>query len=223
VSRGARTDDAGRSGLRESLHLIVITDRRLAAPRSVEKVVAAALDAGAGAVQLRDKYRPVRETLALARALRELTRSAGALLFINDRLDVALAAEADGVHVGPDDLPVEAIRRIAPPDLLVGASTDDPLTARRLAAAGADYLGCGAVFGTRTKDVGSEAIGLPRLDEVARAVSIPVVGIGGVTPEGGGRIARETRAAGVACVGAVMAAPDPGAAVRSLLAPFRIR
>lgn len=201
------------------LRLIVITDVALAAPRSVPDVVAAALDAGAPAIQLRDKTAAASTLLEEARELHTLVRRYGALLFINDRVDVALAAGADGVHLGPDDLPVHAARRIAP-NLLIGFSTDDPETARRAQQDGADYIGCGAVFGTRTKDVGEEAIGIDRLNAVADAVSIPVVGIGGVTAENVGQIAG-SRAAGAAIVGAVMAAPDPASAVRSLLAPFR--
>ena len=201
------------------LRLIVITDDGLAAPRDVETVVRAALEAGAPAVQLRAKGVGAGELLERARRLRRLTADAGALLFVNDRLDVALAAGADGVHVGPTDLPLEAVRRAVPNDFLVGVSTDDPEEARRAEAAGADYVGCGAVFGTSTKDVGDEAIGTDGLDRVARAVSIPVVGIGGVTPERAPAVAA-TAASGVAVVGAVMAAADPADAVRRLLAAF---
>ncbi len=201
------------------LRLIVVTDTALAAPRTVRDVVAAALDAGAPAIQLRDKNADASTILAEARELLTLVRRYGALLFINDRIDVALAAGADGVHLGPDDIPVQAARRIAP-KLLIGYSTDDPEEARRAQDAGADYIGCGAVFGTRTKDVGGEAIGIDRLNNVVDAASIPVVGIGGVTVENVHEIGR-SRAAGAAVVGAVMAAEDPASTVRSLLAAFR--
>ena len=204
------------------LRLIVITDRRLASPRSVSDVVAAALGAGAPAVQLRDKEASARDLAEQARRLLPLTRQAGALLFINDRLDVALATGADGVHLGPDDLPLAAARSIAPPPFLIGCSTDDPVTARRLEGEGADYIGCGAVFGTGTKDVGGERIGTARLDEVARAVAIPVVGIGGVSVENISEVAA-TRAAGAAVVSALMAATDPAEAVRRLLRSFSTR
>jgi thiamine-phosphate pyrophosphorylase len=145
-----------------------------------------------------------------------MTRLAGALLFVNDRVDVALAAEADGAHVGPTDLPLAALRRWVPSTFLLGYSTDDPDEARRAEAAGADYLGCGAVYRTRSKDVGDEAIGPTGLHRVARAVGIPVVGIGGITPERASELAA-TGAAGVAVMGAIMAADDPGGAVRDLL------
>ena len=204
------------------LRLIVITDRDLAAPRSIGAVVEAALRAGAPAIQLRDKQASARELAELARALLPLTRAANALLFINDRVDVALATGADGVHLGPDDLPVDAARRIAGGALLIGASTDDPDRARQLERDGASYIGCGAVFGTNTKAVGGEKIGLARLDEVARAVRIPVVGIGGITPENSRALAH-TAAAGAAVVSAVMAAADPEAATRALVAAWGSR
>ncbi len=203
------------------LRLIVITDRALAAPRAVEHVVRAALEAGAPAIQLRDKAADARALFEQARALRRLTRAHGALLFVNDRLDVALAAGADGVHLGPDDLPVAAARRAVPPDFLVGFSTDDPETARRAAADGAVYIGCGAVFGTRTKDVGDEHIGPPGLKRVVDAVRVPVLGIGGVTADTVAELAR-VGAAGAAVVGAVMKADDVAAIVRALLAPFQV-
>ena len=198
------------------LRLIVITDAVLATPRSVVDVVAAALRAGAPAIQLRMKDTPARELLDAARVLLERTRAAGALLFVNDRVDVALAAGADGVHLGPDDLPVAAVRSAVPPGFLIGYSTDDAARAARAERDGADYVGCGAVFGTTSKDVGGEAIGTDRLDQVARAVRIPVVGIGGIGTGNVAQVAR-TAAAGIAVIGAVMSAPDPGSATRTLL------
>ncbi len=201
------------------LRLIVITDRALAAPRAVEHVVRAALEAGAPAIQLRDKSADARSLFEQARALLPLTRAHGALLFVNDRLDVALAAGADGVHLGPDDLPVVAARHAVPPGFLVGYSTDDPDLARRAAADGAAYIGCGAVFGTRTKDVGDERIGPEGLQRVVAAVRVPVIGIGGVTVDNVAELAR-AGAAGAAVVGAVMKADDVAATVRALLAPF---
>jgi len=201
------------------LRLIVITDRALAAPRAVEDIVRAALDAGAPAIQLRDKAADARALYEQARKLLPLTRRAGALLFLNDRLDVALAAGADGVHLGPDDLPVAAARRAVPADFLVGFSTDDPVLARRAAADGAAYVGCGAVFGTTTKDVGNERIGPEGLRRVVQAVDVPVIGIGGVTPANVAELAR-VGAAGAAVIGAIMKAEDVAEAVRFLLAPF---
>lgn len=208
--------------LRRRLRLIVITDRELARPRSVVEVVASALGAGAPAIQLRAKADTSRELYEAGRELLPLTREAGALLFVNDRLDVALALGADGVHVGPEDVPVGPIRAAAPEGFLVGTSTDEPDEARRLVADGADYIGCGTVYETETKPAAGDVIGLARLDRVAAAVDVPVVGIGGVSVERSAEVAK-TRASGVAVIGAVMKAPDVEGAVRGLLAPWRDR
>ena len=225
--------------LADRLRLIVITDVALARPRTVIDVVRAAVRAGAPAVQLRDKEASARELFETGRAVLPIVRDAGALFFVNDRVDVALALGADGVHVGPDDVPVSAVRAsvervrgVAGGDergadrsgdartFLVGTSTDDPQTARRLVAEGADYIGCGTVYATSTKaDVG-EVIGLDGLQRVVAAVDVPVVGIGGIDAARSAEVAAGTTAAGVAVVGAVMRAEDVGEAVERLLAPW---
>jgi len=212
--RGSPRSD--RPLLREALRLLVVTDAHLAAPRSIHDVTQAALSAGARAFQIRAKGLSARELLTLTHQLHPPIRRAGALLFLNDRADVALAAGADGVHLGPNDPPLRAIRQAAPSPFLIGYSTDDPDQAIAAAAAGADYIGCGAVWGTTTKDVGGEAIGIDRLRAVARSVSIPVVAIGGITAVRAQEVAR-TEAVGVAVVGAIMSAADPASATRSLL------
>ncbi len=198
----------------------MVTDPDSAAPRSVVEVVAASLQAGAPAVQLRNKGQCARELVAVGRELRSLTRAVGALLFVNDRLDVALAVDADGVHLGPDDLPVAAVRSAAPAGFLIGRSADQVSVARRAAADGADYVGCGTVYSTATKLDAGSVIGLEGLRAVVEGVDIPVVGIGGIDAQ---RAAEVTAAgaAGVAVVGAVMSANDPGAAVEALLSAGR--
>ena len=205
-----------------SLRLIVLTDRGLAAPSTIDEVVEKALLAGAPAIQLRDKAASAGELLEVGQRLRKLTRRLGALLFVNDRLDVALAAGADGVHVGPEDLPVAALRARVPAGFLIGYSSDDIAQAQRAVAAGADYIGCGAVYGTTTKTGAGAAIGLERLNAMATEIDAPVVGVGGITPERAGEVAA-TRAAGVAVAGGVMAASDPAEAVRRLMEPFQSR
>ncbi|MGK7311697.1 MAG: thiamine phosphate synthase [Candidatus Longimicrobiales bacterium M2_2A_002] len=202
-----------------------MTDAGAAAPRAVDQVVAEALEAGAPAIQLRDKNATPAELYQEALELVDLTRTFGARLFINDRLDVALAAGADGVHLGPDDLPIPAARAAASaagrPEILIGASTDRPETARQLAADGADYIGCGAVSGTPSKEgLEDERIGPEGLRAVVEAVDVPVVGIGGVDTGNVADIAR-TGAVGAAVIRAVMSADDIGAAVKALLDAFR--
>ena len=161
----------------------------LARPRALSDVVREALAAGAPTVQLRLKSASARELLEAAQTLMPIVRSAGALFIVNDRLDVALAAGADGVHLGPDDPPVKDVRRVADArsgvadTFIVGYSTDTTDEAARAEAEGADYLGVGAVYATANKSDAGDVIGLKGLRRVVKAVSIPVVAIGGITPE----------------------------------------
>ena len=207
---------SGGSDLERLLRLVVLTHPRPAGGRSLPAVVSECLEAGCRAIQLRDKDASGLELYGQAVELRELTRSFGALLVVNDRLDVALAVRADGVHLGPDDLPVEAVRKRVRRPFLVGYSTDDPATGRTAARAGADYLGVGAVYGTKSKiGLEKEAVGPKRVGEVARASGLACVGIGGITPDNARAVAAE--GAGVAVLGAVMHAERPGKVVEELL------
>jgi|TARA_B100000678_G_scaffold101957_1_gene85123 thiamine-phosphate diphosphorylase len=205
--------------------LTVITDEVLARPRALSGVVREALAGGAPTIQLRLKSASARELLEAAQTLMPVVRSAGALFIVNDRLDVALAAGADGVHLGPDDLPVKDVRRVADArsgvadTFIVGYSTDTTDEAARAEAEGADYLGVGAVYATANKSDAGDVIGLKGLRRVVKAVSIPVVAIGGITPERAPAVAK-TGACGSATIGAVMSAAEPAEAVRELLLPF---
>lgn len=196
---------------------MILTDPSPRCGRSLPEVVDACLEAGATAVQLREKGAAGGALYRQALRLRPVARSHGALFLVNDRADVALAAGADGVHLGPEDPPVGPVRHAAPAGFVIGYSTDDPEEAREAAARGADYLGVGAVFGTRTKPgLEDEAIGTDRLREVLEAAGLPGVGIGGVTPANAREVYRA--GAGVAVLGAVMDAGDPASVVRDLLA-----
>jgi thiamine-phosphate pyrophosphorylase len=204
------------SALADRLRLIVVTDPECGGGRTVPEVVRAALRGGAPAIQLRGKEMAAREMAELARALLAETRAAGALLFVNDRVDVALAVGADGAHVGQDDLPAAAARRIAPPGFLLGVSAETAELAREAERDGADYVGTGPVYPTGSKADAGEAVGVGRVAEVAAAVGIPVVGIGGIDAANAAAVVG-AGAAGVAVISAVMRAPDPEAAVRALL------
>lgn len=218
---GAQPQTSGRQrAARLDLRLIVITDRTAARGRHLLDILTRCLKAGAPAIQVRDKSATARELLQLTIAIRALPAPHPFLLFVNDRIDVALAAGADGAHLGSDDIPLPAARAAAPPPFLLGWSTDDADVAKAAETAGADYIGCGAVFGTSNKaEAGTERIGPARLAEVVRAVRIPVVGIGGITP-GNVRDVASTGAAGVAVIGSVMGADDVGDAVTRLLDTF---
>ncbi len=205
-----------REELARRLGLIVITDRERAHPRTLIDVVGEALRAGAPAIQLRDKRHPPRHTFSLAQRLRADTRAAQALFFVNDRMDLALATQADGVHLGPTDLPVAAVRKIAPAGFLIGYSAREPEAAREAIAAGADYVGCGSVFSTQTKAGVGGAIGLNGLKAMVAAVDVPVVGIGGITANRALSVFR-TGAVGCAMVSGIMEAANPGRTVKRVL------
>lgn len=206
---------ASGESLRRRLRVMVVTHPRPATGRPLPEVVAACLAGGATAVELRDKEASGRRLWEQARRLLGPVREHGALLVVNDRADVALAAGADGVHLGPEDVPVAAVRRFAPDGFLIGYSTDRPEEARAAADAGASYLGVGAVFGTGSKEgLEEEAIGPERVREVLSAAGLPGVGIGGITPRNAAAVARA--GAGVAVLSAAVHADDPEAAVRAL-------
>jgi len=183
------------------------------------EVVRALLDAGIRLFQYRDKRASDGERVVIAQRLAEAVRAAGGLLLVNDRADIAIAAGADGAHLGQDDLPLEAGRALLGNDRVLGASASYLPELEPIRAAGCDYLGFGAVFGTETKP-DAEYAGLDLLEQACRASSLPVVGIGGITlaraPE---VIARG--AAGVAVVSALFRAENPRAAGRALLAAVK--
>ena len=177
-------------------------------------VAEAALEAGAPTLQVRLKSGTDADRYRLARAIAERCRAAGASCLINDRPDLAVAVDADGVHVGADDLPVPAVRRVVGPDALVGGTARDPETGRRLVAEGASYLGVGPTFPSGTKEFG-EFPGLAFVRAAAAETSLPAFAIGGVSVKN----VPEVLAAGgrrVAVSGAICRAEDPAAAAAAL-------
>jgi thiamine-phosphate pyrophosphorylase len=197
------------------LSLYLVTDDAVARGRSVERIVREALSGGATAVQLREKSTPAREFVEHAERLRAITTAAGVALIVNDRVDVALAVDADGVHVGQADLPADRARGLLGDERVLGVTVSDGRLARRAHLDGADYLGSTAVFATSTKPDGGPPLGLAALRELVLASSLPVVAIGGIHA-GNARSVLETGVAGIAVVSAILAADDPRAAAREL-------
>ncbi|MEF8937533.1 thiamine phosphate synthase [Halobacteriaceae bacterium SHR40] len=193
----------------------LVTQENLSAGRSTESIVTDALAGGVDAVQVREKDRSAADQLRVARALREPTAEAGVALVVNDRVDVAVAAAADGVHLGQDDLPVETARQQLGEDAIIGQSVSTVEEATVAEAAGADYLGVGTIYNTDSKDDAGAAIGLDAVEAIADAVEIPLVGIGGVTPERAPDVAA-AGADGAAVITAITQADDPAAATREL-------
>lgn len=196
----------------DRLRLYLVADPDLCQEPLV-KSVAAALAGGVTAVQLRAKSLNDRQAVALGRQLREVTTSHGALFLVNDRLDIALATGADGVHLGVTDLHPADARRIAPPGFIIGYSPDDASDVA--GATAASYYGIGPVFGTASKADAGQALGLDQLAERIAASPLPVVGIGGIDADTArGVIARG--AIGVAVISAVLGSKDPRAAAREI-------
>jgi thiamine-phosphate pyrophosphorylase len=200
--------------------LCVITQQVDHLGRGHLEVARAALAGGATMIQLRDKALVTRALLELAKQIRSLTRLQGAAFIVNDRVDIARASEADGVHLGAEDLPIAAARQLLGAGAQIGASVDTPEGARRAEKAGATYLGVGPIYATGSKPDAGEAIGLGRLSRLRRAVSIPLLAIGGLTCDNVEGIIR-AGADGIAVISAVSQAPDMVAATAQLLQRIR--
>jgi thiamine-phosphate pyrophosphorylase len=186
--------------------LYLITDReqtRMPLPEAVRQ----ALDGGVRAVQLREKDLPVRELLALARDLRTLTGEYGAKLFINDRVDVAVAVGADGVHLGQRSMPASAVRKIVGTTMLIGVSTHSAGEARAAQAEGADFITFGPVFETPSKAPYGPPLGPIAIREVKNEVALPVFAIGGIR-SGNLLPVLSAGADGVAMISAILSAED---------------
>ncbi|MDR2528181.1 MAG: thiamine phosphate synthase [Synergistaceae bacterium] len=168
-----------RESLRRALLLYVIPDRGIGAPLSLEEQTRLALDGGATAIQLRDKSMDGGELLETAKRMGALCREKGVLFIVNDRLDVALLSGADGVHLGQSDLPAAEVRRLAHRPFVIGASAHTAREARDAEAAGVDYLGVGAVFGTGSKG-DAKVIGVAGCRETTKRTSLPCAAIGGI-------------------------------------------
>ncbi|HEV7208867.1 MAG TPA: thiamine phosphate synthase [Mycobacteriales bacterium] len=204
------------------LTLYLVTDTRMCAERGVLTTVTEAVRGGVTAVQLRDSDASVRGLCAIAAALVDRLAGTGVPLLVNDRLDVALAAGAQGVHLGQSDLPVESARAIAGPAFLIGLSVStaqEVSNVARLAAGTVDYLGVGPVFPTPTKPQAAPAVGLDGLAELRRSAALPCIAIGGINKDNAGAV-RATGVEGLAVVSAICASDDPAGAA-TLLAGIR--
>jgi len=202
--------------------LYVITDRHLQGTRPIGQVIPEIIRGGATVIQLREKHLPIKEFLEDALVARTITKSKKIPLIINDRVDIAMAVGADGVHLGEEDLPISSVRRIAP-ELIIGYSADSIESALQAEKEGANYLGVGSVFPTTTKPDAGFAIGTTRLKKIKQAVSIPVVAIGGITLDTLSEVL-STGVDGVAIISAIIAAPSPQVATtrfRSAIDSFR--
>ena len=194
--------------------LYVVITEAFCAGRSALDVLDACLDAGVRLIQVREKDLEALELYRRAQAFRARTRAAGALLIIDDRVDLALAVEADGVHLGRSDLPIDAARRIAP-ELILGASSHDPGQAAEAQNAGASYVNIGPIYATQTKTHTAAPVGPEMISRVAACLSVPFTCMGGIKAHNVHElVARGARH--IAVVTAVTAAPDIAGAVQAL-------
>lgn len=201
--------------MRFDLGVYLVTDRALCLGRDLLEVIAAAVQGGVSIVQLREKSCDAREFVALARRVRELLAPQGVPLLINDRVDVALAAGADGVHVGQSDIHPLDVRRMLGDDAIIGLSVETMEHVREAATLKVDYLGVGPVFPTATKPDHSEPWGIDGLRAVRAASALPMVAIGSVQAGNAVEI-MSTGVEGVAVVSAICSAESPERAARLL-------
>jgi thiamine-phosphate pyrophosphorylase len=211
----ANSEKSLRRELAWRLRLQVLTDWGWAWGRDMAHLASAALEGGATAIQLRDKVASTRVLIEEGQRLRALTCQRGALFIVNDRLDVALAVEADGLHVGQADMPISLARRLLGPAYLLGVSVATLAEAEQAISEGADYLSVSPVFSTQSKVDAGEGVGLSVLSEVIGLSPLPVIAIGGIGEENVASIIR-AGACGVAVISAVMGTEDVTAAARRL-------
>jgi len=195
--------------------LYLVTDRGLARGRSTLEVVKAAVAGGVTCIQLREKDCSTLEFIEQALAIRSFLEAHNIPLIINDRLDVALAVAADGVHLGQNDMPLEMARKIAGRSMLIGISTESVQDAVAAEKGGADYLGVSPIYATPTKTDTAPPLGLEGLQEIRKQVKIPLVGIGGLNKSNAAEVIRGG-ADGVAVVSAIVAADDPETSAMNL-------
>lgn len=170
--------------------IYALTDSKFARGRSVEEQARALLGAGVKILQYREKHAKAGVMLEECRLLARLCREAGACFIVNDHIDIALLVDADGVHIGQDDLPISEVRRLVGPDKIIGLSTHNPAQCEAAVRDGADYIGVGPMFATQTKEDASEPVGYEYLEWVAKNCPIPFVAIGGIKEHNIGEIVR---------------------------------
>lgn len=198
--------------------LYLCTDRSIMSDASIEECVEKSLKGGVSVVQIREKDCPGKEFLQIAKSVKEITRRYNVPLIINDRVDVAIAVGADGVHVGQDDLPCAIVRSMVGEDMIIGVSASSLTEALKAQQDGADYIGVGAMFATDTK-TDAKVVSMEELDRIRREVSIPIVVIGGINkttlPDFIGK-----GIDGIAVVSAIVSQNDVESAARELKSMF---
>ena len=192
----------------------LVTDHRDKTDEEFLNIIEEAIKGGTSIVQLREKTASTKDFYKLALKVKEITSKYDVPLLINDRIDIALAVDSDGVHIGQDDMPADIAREIIGDDKILGVSASTVEEAKKAQMDGADYIGSGAVFPTSTKD-DADSVSKPQLKEIVDSIDIPVVAIGGITLENANTL-KDTGIAGFSVVSAIMSAKDPKEASQKL-------
>ena len=205
--------------LRQTLRLYLVTDQACLRGRRLTEVVLATVQGGVSCVQLREKQLSTRDFVAQAQAIKALLKPHGVPLVINDRVDVALACGAEGVHLGQSDMPVALARQMLGPEVFIGLSVETPGDVRQAVAQAVDYLGVSPIYPTPTKRDTAPPWGLEGLRQVRAMTDLPLVAIGGINLQTAADVL-DSGADGLAVVSALCAADDPQAAARSFMQQF---
>ena len=192
----------------------LVTDHRNKTDEEFLNIIEEAIKGGTTIVQLREKTASTKDFYQLALKVKEITSKYDVPLLINDRIDIAIAVDSEGVHIGPDDMPADIARKIIGEDKILGVSASTVEEAKKAEIDGADYIGSGAVFPTATKD-DADSVSKEELNEIVDSIDIPVVAIGGITIENAGTL-KDTGIAGFSVVSAIMSADDPKEASQKL-------
>jgi len=195
--------------------LYIITDRRISHGKSHLEVAESALAGGATVIQFRDKEMKDSEVIDVCRKIHKLTREKGIPFIVNDRVEVAKAVDAEGVHLGQEDAPLNFARKVLGKEKIIGISVETVEQAIKAVEGGADYLGIGPIYPTATKPDAGKVLGIARLKEIRESVNIPIVAIGGINENNLEEVLR-AGADGIAVISAVVSAPDITEACRKL-------
>lgn len=196
--------------------IYLLTDPNLSSGRTHEEVVRESIAGGAKIIQLRDKIATTRKLIEIGEKLREITLKAGVIFIVNDRVDIALSVDADGVHLGEDDMPIAYARKILGEGKIIGISVDNVEKAKIAEAEGADYIALGPIFSTKTKINAGEPVGVEEIKKVKSIVRLPIIAIGGINLQNIQLVAM-AGADSVAVISAVVGAPDIRRAMKELV------
>jgi thiamine-phosphate pyrophosphorylase len=201
------------------LDFVLITDRKVCGKKLTD-IIEQAIDGGVGTVQLREKDLSTGDLYSLAKEIREITERKGANLIINDRVDIAIAVDADGVHLGWQSLEIDTVRRMIGQDKIIGFSAHSLEEAKRAENSGADYISISPIFDTVNKDYFIEPLGVGEIGKIKAQINIPVIALGGINENNVSKVLK-SGADGIAMISAILLSDSPGQAVKRICREMR--